>query len=193
MQKFRNIYRIPSARLSSWNYAWNKSYFITICTKHHEHYFGSIVNKTLSMSAIGAIVKEEWLKSRSLRQDMNIEIGKYVIMPNHFHGIITIGKNKYNSYTYSSKCSRDAMPRVSDVTGKDVSCKNKFSAQSKNMASIIRGFKSAVTIRSRKLIFDFSWQPRYYDVIIRDESMFKKIEYYIINNPKNWKDDKFYN
>lgn len=191
MQKYRNIYRIPSARLSSWNYGWQKSYFVTICTGHHKNYLGSISNKSISLSAIGEIVNEEWLKSKCLREDMNIEIGKYVIMPNHFHGIITIGKNKYNNY--NGQCCRDAMPRVSDVTKNNIAYKNKFSPQSKNMASIIRGFKSAVTIRARKIIFNFSWQPRYYDVIIRDDLMFKKIEYYIISNPKNWKDDKFYN
>ena len=34
MEKFKGKYRIPSARLQTWNYGWNGAYFITICTKN---------------------------------------------------------------------------------------------------------------------------------------------------------------
>ncbi len=33
-----------------------------------------------------------------IRLDMNLKLDKFVIMPNHFHGIIQIGKNKFNTY-----------------------------------------------------------------------------------------------
>ncbi len=36
------------------------------------------------------------------------------------------------------------------------------------------------------------WQRNYYDIIIRDELSYKNISNYIINNPANWKSDKFY-
>ena len=36
------------------------------------------------------------------------------------------------------------------------------------------------------------WQRNYYEHIIRDERSYQRISEYIINNPKNWKDDKFY-
>ena len=41
-EKYKNKYRIPSARLQHWDYGWNATYFVTICTHNHEHYFGSI-------------------------------------------------------------------------------------------------------------------------------------------------------
>lgn len=41
--KFKNKYRIPSARLQNWDYASEGAYFITICTKDRVHYFGEIV------------------------------------------------------------------------------------------------------------------------------------------------------
>ena len=36
------------------------------------------------------------------------------------------------------------------------------------------------------------WQRNYWDVIIRDEQAYQNIYAYIKNNPKNWKEDKFY-
>jgi hypothetical protein len=41
--KFQNMYRIPSARADWWDYGWNAAYFVTICTAHHECYFGEII------------------------------------------------------------------------------------------------------------------------------------------------------
>ncbi|HPK45518.1 MAG TPA: hypothetical protein PLV62_11100, partial [Spirochaetota bacterium] len=36
------------------------------------------------------------------------------------------------------------------------------------------------------------WQRNYWDHIIRDEQSYQRIAEYIINNPKNWDNDKFY-
>jgi len=37
-----------------------------------------------------------------------------------------------------------------------------------------------------------NWQRNYYKHIIRDEQSYQRISAYIIDNPKNWKEDKFY-
>lgn len=42
--KFRGKYRNGTARLQSWDYRSAAAYFITICTKDREHYFGEIQN-----------------------------------------------------------------------------------------------------------------------------------------------------
>ena len=42
--KFKNKYRIPSARLAHWDYGWNAAYFVTICTKNRECYLGDIID-----------------------------------------------------------------------------------------------------------------------------------------------------
>jgi len=36
------------------------------------------------------------------------------------------------------------------------------------------------------------WQTRFHDHIIRNDIEYQKISEYIINNPANWKNDKFY-
>jgi len=42
--KFQNKYRIPSARLSIWDYSSNGAYFITVSTANRQHFFGEIKN-----------------------------------------------------------------------------------------------------------------------------------------------------
>ena len=70
--------------------------------------------------------------------------------------------------------------------------KNKFGPQSQNLASIIRGYKIGVTKSAKKINSNWKWQTRYHDSIIRNEASFKRITEYIINNPKNWGEDRFH-
>ncbi|MFN3590383.1 MAG: hypothetical protein ACK4UP_13445, partial [Spirosomataceae bacterium] len=103
---FNNKYRVPTARLQNWNYANEAMYFITICAKNRENYFGKIILETQSVetqcietqciaslqpTAIGQIAHSEWYKTIELRPDMNLELGEFVVMPNHIHGIVIIG------------------------------------------------------------------------------------------------------
>jgi putative transposase len=112
MKKFDDRYRIPSARLPKWDYGCRGTYFVTICTLNRMHYFGEIVEHKMQLTEIGKIASQEWKKIPELRPDMNIELGSYVVMPNHFHGIIHIGHNPYNTPIENKGC-KDAMHRVS--------------------------------------------------------------------------------
>ena len=96
MDKFKNKYRIPSARLQNWDYGSPGLYFITICTKDRNHYFGEIENDEMVLNELGLIVNTEWEKTLEIRPDMNLELGEFITMPNHFHAIIMIGENKFN-------------------------------------------------------------------------------------------------
>lgn len=70
---------------------------------------------------------------------------------------------------------------------------NKFGPQSRNLASIIRGYKAGVKKFATMNGIEFAWQPRYYDIIIRDKKALYRIRQYILNNPEKWMQDKFYN
>jgi len=94
---FQNKYRIASARLCTWNYANEGMYFVTICTAGRRCYFGSITKGEMHLSPLGKIAESEWIKTPALRPDMNLELGEFVVMPNHVHGIIMIGANQYNN------------------------------------------------------------------------------------------------
>jgi hypothetical protein len=69
---------------------------------------------------------------------------------------------------------------------------SKISPKSNSVSSIIGGYKSAVTKHAHRLGYDFDWQSRFYDHIIRDEKSYDRISNYIINNPAKWDNDKFY-
>ena len=215
-EKYKNKYRIPSTRLKNWDYGWSASYFITICTKNREHYFGEIVDGCMFLSDIGKIAKHEWLITPEIRPDMNIELGEFVIMPNHFHSIIIIGENKYNTPRPNDdkldnaatdrrdvidnrggaiNNRRDAIDKRRDAmhcVSTNYKTKNRFGPQSKNLASVIRGFKIAVTKNARIICADFAWQPRFYDHIIRNDKSYTTIAEYIKDNPAKWKEDRYY-
>jgi putative transposase len=184
-EKYNDKYRIASARLQSWNYASEGMYFITICTKDRLHYFGEINEGNMDNSILGDVFNDEWEKTPSIRPDMNLGLGEYVVMPNHFHAILIIGKNEYNNGIDGFNC-RDVMHDVSTIK-----TMNQFGPQSKNLASVMRGFKSAVTTYARKNNIEFDWQPRFHDHIIRDHPEYIRISNYIINNPKSWDQDIF--
>jgi len=171
--KYKNKYRIPSNRLQGYNYGSNGYYYVTICTKNRIHYFGEIVNGKMQLSEIGKIAQAEWLKTTKLRPDMNLLLDVFIVMPNHFHCVICIGNNQYNTLI---------MPY-----------KNKFGTQSKNLASIIRGFKTAVTTYAKKHNIDFAWQERFYDEIINTNNRLDEVRKYIFNNPQNWHINKLNN
>lgn len=227
MTKYKNKYRIESTRLKNWNYGDAALYFVTICTKNRVHYFGEIENGIMKPSVLGEIVMSEWIKTFELRHDMNLSMGEFVVMPNHFHAIIGIGENEYNNGNdtdgdmdtddgMGTDDGRGAMHRTStrgvsmhgvstdristdristrDVSTNHVSMRgvSTFGPQSKNLASIMRGFKSSVTVFARKNNIDFQWQSLYHDHIIRNEKSFINISNYIINNPLNWKEDNFF-
>ena len=61
-----------------------------------------------------------------------------------------------------------------------------------NLSRILRWCKGRVKYEYGKIQPYFAWQPRFHDRIIRDETAFDRIQNYIINNPSNWKEDKFY-
>jgi len=164
----------------------------------------------MKLSSIGKIVAEEWRMTASIRPRVGID--EFVVMPNHMHGIIVIGKsNRDDSLnqvpfadvdeTHSSASENKPVETHSSASlqnGGDEHLTNNpsskiFGPQRNNLASIIRGFKSACTKRIHAAGYvDFAWQPRYYDRIIRDESELDRIREYIISNPINWNSDEYY-
>ena len=83
-------------------------------------------------------------------------------------------------------------PGLSQQTDSVILPYNRFGPQSKNLASVIRGFKIGVTKFARQHNLPFEWQPRYYEHIIRNMEELDFITDYIENNVANWEEDGFY-
>lgn len=88
MSKFKKQYRIESSRASWWNYADGGTYFITICTKNKEHFFGEIKNNKMELSHYGVLANVFWHEIKN--HTKNVELGAFVVMPNHIHGILKL-------------------------------------------------------------------------------------------------------
>ncbi len=80
-----------SIRLKGYDYSQTGAYFVTICAHNRELLFGMVGNDKSQLNKFGQIVKTEWLVTAQIRE--NIELDEYVIMPNHFHGILLITDN----------------------------------------------------------------------------------------------------
>lgn len=85
--KFQNKYRIPSARLQTWDYTWQGSYFITICTKNRSHYFGKVINNKMKLTNVGVLADVFW---HEIKNHSKNSLGEFIVMPNHIHGILII-------------------------------------------------------------------------------------------------------
>jgi len=83
-----NIHHRRSIRLKGYDYAQAGLYFITICCQDRACLFGEIQNGEMVLNEYGTIAHNEWIKTHEIRT--NVELGEFVIMPNHIHGIIKI-------------------------------------------------------------------------------------------------------
>ena len=89
MTKFNpDIHRRRSVRLQGYDYSQAGAYFVTICTWERGCLFGEIVDGEMRLNEYGCVVQNEWLKTADIRD--KVELDYYVIMPNHFHGILVI-------------------------------------------------------------------------------------------------------
>jgi putative transposase len=181
IKKYQNKYRIESARLKNWDYGSNGAYFVTICTKNREHYFGEIENKKMILSELGKVAYEFWEEIPN--HFPFVELGNFVIMPNHLHGILIIDKNAVVQTRLIA-----SQPLITSQPGGITGNHNPMFHD--NISRIIRWYKGRCSFETRKTHTDFGWQSRFHDHIIRNDSSFNRIQNYIETNPENWKEDK---
>jgi REP element-mobilizing transposase RayT len=77
-----------SIRLRGYDYSRAGAYFITLCTQNRQCLFGEIVDGAMRLNPAGRLVADEWMKTAIIRHE--IELDEWVMMPNHFHGILAI-------------------------------------------------------------------------------------------------------
>lgn len=102
-KRFRHRYRIASARAQWWDYGWNGAYYVTICTKDRECIFGDVVGDVpepyVELSEIGRIAHQYWEEIPD--HFPFVELGEFIVMPNHMHGIVIIDRPDNNR---NSRC-----------------------------------------------------------------------------------------
>lgn len=169
-------------RLRNFDYSSKGAYFITICTKDRENFFGKIKNDEMILNSIGKIAYECLINIPD--HFSHAEMDVFIVMPNHIHCILFLDKSVGASH---------GMPH-NGVPLQPIPQYNQFSKPVAGSVSvIINQFKSSVKRWCNKNDHKyFQWQSRFHDHVIRNENEYKQIKQYIINNPANWNTDKFF-
>ena len=213
-----NIHHRRSIRLKGYDYSQAGLYFITICVKDRACLFGKIVNDEMVLNDAGRMVEKWYFELEN--KFPNVKCHEMVVMPNHFHCIVenvdtvvgadlrvcpknaTVEPTTVKPTTVRTihgqtihgvtRTPGKTNPTTTEPTmGEHVGSPLHRTVQwFKTMSTneYIRGVKQlGWTPFNGKL-----WQRNYWENIIRSEQSYHRISNYIINNPKNWKGDKFY-
>jgi REP element-mobilizing transposase RayT len=180
-----------SIRYKGCDYCTPGVYFITMRTHAFQCLFGQIRNGVMYLNAFGKIVEEEWLMAPFIRP--YIALDAFVVMPDHFHGIIIIKPQPVGATCQVAPTDQVAPTGQVALTGQPNGPK------SGSIGAILGQFKMQVTKRINALRLDNQepgtsgssplrvWQRNYYDRILRDRVALQRVRTYIINNPRNVK------
>lgn len=169
------IHHRRSIRLRDYDYTQTGAYFITVCTQTRQCLFGHIINGIIELNDAGKIVADEWIKTAELRHE--IELDAWVVMPDHFHGILIINRRGTARRVPTGEPAENAERKTREQFGKPISG---------SIPTIVRSFKSAVTRRInalRNTPGTILWQRSYWERVIRDEFELDRIREYIRDNP----------
>jgi REP element-mobilizing transposase RayT len=169
VQMEKNIHNRRSLRLPEYDYSNPGGYFVTIVTQERMRLFGEIQDNILVLNDAGRMKSECWVNLQKMFS--GVVIDEFVVMPNHFHGIIIL--------TESISTHSNGQPILN---------------ASKNLGDIIGAFKSITTNKYfdgvhknfYKAINGKLWQRNYYEHIIRGEEGLVKIRNYVFTNPILW-------
>ncbi len=164
-----------SLRLKHYDYTQNGFYFITICIQHKTCLLGEIINQRMLLNDAGRMLHTLWHEIPHYYEGFKVH--KFVVMPNHIHGIIEIVSHTESEGGHGSPPLRGLS--LSDVL-------QRFKTLTTNR--YIHGVKHHHWKRFDKQL----WQRSYYEHIIRDEKKLEEIQTYIINNPINWDKDSLF-
>ena len=84
------LFHRRSIRLKGYDYSRPGIYFFTICVNPRESLFGAFSDGIVLLSPYGEIVKSTWFDLPN--HNLNITLDTFVIIPDHFHGIIIINE-----------------------------------------------------------------------------------------------------
>ena len=179
-----------SIRLKNYDYSQEGAYYVTIVAWHREFLFGEIVNKEMRLNKVGKIVEWEWLELP--KRLSYVELGEYVVMPNHFHGILFIHEN-VGATRHGQTISLSVAEHLQTITPDGIDGSPlPHGPKPASLGAIIAQFKSRATKRIWK-ISEFKetpiWQRNYYEHIIRDETDLQNKTDYIESNPSLWDED----
>jgi putative transposase len=159
------IWHRKSARLPEYDYSQVGAYFVTVCVQDRQGLFGAILNGEMQLNPAGLMVQKWWKKLANNFHTVRTDF--YVIMPNHFHGIVFI--------------SEPPGPSEGGHMGPPL---QKIMQWFKTMSTneYIHGVKE----HGWKPFRGQLWQRSFYEHVIRNDESLNRIREYIKYNPERW-------
>jgi putative transposase len=197
------IHHRRSIRLQGYDYSQAGGYYVTIVAWHREFLFGEIVNNEMELSPYGEIVQRWW--GEIPIHFPNVEIGAFVVMPNHVHGIIfiverrgtvSVPRNSRNHNKMDLLELENKFLEQGDEIYKNVSANMGGKTpplRKPTLGQIIAYFKyqsikEMNRVENAGTVTKF-WQRNYYEHIIRNEKDLQNKTNYIEANPLLWDED----
>ena len=183
-----DIHHRSSIRLKDYDYSKAGAYFVTVCNQGREPLLGEVMDGEMILNDAGRMVEQWWMELNNKFPDM--ETDTFMIMPNHFHGIIMIAGTclvpARNDIVGAALCGRpgftDGQPhRVAPTLG---TIMDWFKTMTTN--EYIRGVKQS----GWPSFPGKFWQRNYYEHVIRTEEELNRIREYIMYNPATWAEDE---
>jgi len=190
------IHHRRSIRLKGYDYSQSGLYFVTICCQDRICRFGKIENGEMVLNDFGKIAYNEWEKLPERYPNMFLDV--FQIMPNHIHGIIALDDDV--GATLAVAPNNDSVAQNDATITRDnwATARVAPTATAPTVGAIVGAYKSLVTnkcLEIYKLRGEYMGkllQRDYWEHIIRKEQSYQRIANYIVNNPENWENDKFY-
>ena len=181
-----------SIRLQGYDYSQAGAYYVTIVVQGRDCLFGEVVNGEMYINAYGEIVQKWW--DEIPIHFPNVELGAFVIMPNHVHGIIFITTERRGEVlSPRDNPNNNNLDENVDGTNQQGGDASQPPLRKPSLGQIIAYFKYQSTkemnrIETENAITKF-WQRNYYEHIIRDEKDLQNKTDYIEANPMLWDED----
>lgn len=177
-----DIHHRRSIRLREYYYSATGAYFVTICVQGRECLLGEITDYEMRLNDSGRMVEAVWkgLPERFTQ----VELDEYMIMPNHFHGIIVI--------TDDADLVGAGSPRPKS-TGIQEQGGETPPLRAPSLGQIVGYFKYQSTKQVNMMRDNPGvpvWQRNYYERVIRNEVELNAARKYIVENPMKWAEDK---
>ncbi|MEG2053820.1 MAG: transposase [Oscillospiraceae bacterium] len=164
-------------RLKKYDYCHYGYYYVTICVHNRQNILCDIVgcDALVAPSKLGKKIISCCNNIALLNE--NVELDKFVVMPNHIHGIIIL-KNT----DISCEKVKNFSFEIAERRGR------------RSLQGLVKDFKSVTTRYYKKLYGkDTSlWQISFYDEVIKNQEYYIKICNYIDTNPLKWQIDELY-
>jgi REP element-mobilizing transposase RayT len=182
-----------SIRLKGYDYTSEGAYYVTIVVQGRQCLFGEIVDREMRLNECGRIIQKRW-------NDIpihfpNVELGAFITMPNHVHGIIFI-TNKRRGEVPSPR--NDLNQSYNIINPNPIKTPDGESPPQRkpSLGQIIAYFKYQSTKEINAInhtgIVTKLWQRNYYEHIIRNERELQQKTDYILDNPSRWDEDQEY-